>query len=272
MSGLDIYVLILCFIVFTVLTAISCVMLAYYVKTTSKMVKHGLEDERITTEYHKEKEIKPAARILSNILSGLVFAIILLAFIVSLYIHLSGDRANGVPVAQIVMSDSMQYKHGENTYLDENGLNDQFSTFDLIITRKLPDEFDLELYDIVVYEYRGELIIHRIIGIEEPNERHPEHRHFLLRGDSVKYSDEFPVLYEQMRAIYKGEKIPFVGSFFAFMQSPAGYLCILLVVFAMIATPIAEKKMKEASVERLKAIGVITEDEEKAGKKARKAS
>ncbi len=144
--------------------------------------------------------------------------------------------------------------------MDTYNLNDQLHTFDLIFTQELPGEFELELYDIVVYEYRGELIIHRVIGIEEPNASHPEHRHFLLRGDSVKWSDEFPVLYEQMRAIYKGNRIPFVGSFFAFMQSPAGYLCLLLVVFAMIATPLMEKKLKVATAARLKEIGVITEE------------
>ena len=154
----------------------------------------------------------------------------------------------------------MADKHKDNTYLENNNLNDQFDAFDLIFTRKLPGEFELELYDIVVYEYKGELIIHRIIGIEEPNEKHPDQRQFLLRGDAVKYSDEFPVLYEQMRAIYKGERIPKIGSFFAFMQSPAGYLCILLAVFAMIATPIAEKKLKEVKTARLIELGVICED------------
>jgi hypothetical protein len=63
---------------------------------------------------------------------------------------------------------------------------------DFIQTAKLPDEFDLKLYDIVVYEHEDAMIIHRIINIEEPNEDHPDHRHFTLRGDSAKYSDEIP--------------------------------------------------------------------------------
>jgi hypothetical protein len=64
-----------------------------------------------------------------------------------------------------------------------------------------------------------------------------------------------------MRAIYKGERIPYIGSFFAFMQSPLGYLCILLVVFSMIATPIVEKKLKKATDERLKEIAVVKIEE-----------
>ena len=81
-----------------------------------------------------------------------------------------------------------------------------------------------------------------------------------MRGDSVWYSDDYPVTYDQMKAVYRGEKIPYVGSFFAFMQSPAGYLCILLVVFAVVATPVVEKKFWYAKVERLTEIGYIETD------------
>lgn len=264
MSGFDIYVFLLCFFVFSVLTAISSVMIVYYVKSSSKMIKHGLEDEKITIEYNKQKSEKLAVKILSKITSGFVFAVILIVFILSVVINLAGEEVKGdIPTPQIVLSSSMSIKHENNTYLEENGLDDQFNTFDLIFTRKLPGEYELELYDIVVYEYRGEMIIHRIIGIEEPNERHPDQRQFLLRGDAIKYSDEFPVLYDQMRAIYEGERIPFIGSFFAFMQSPAGYLCILLAIFSMIITPIGEKKIEEEKRNRLRVIGVISDDSDK---------
>ena len=114
----------------------------------------------------------------------------------------------------------------------------------MIATHSLPKEEDLKLYDIVVYEVDDMLIVHRIVGIEEPNQEHPGNRYFLLQGDAVDSPDRFPVLYEQMRAIYTGERLPFVGSFVLFMQSPAGWLCMLLVVFAIFATPIIEKKIK----------------------------
>ncbi len=263
MTQFDIYVFVLCFLVFSLFTALFSALLTMLVKLTLKAVKHGLDDERITTEYYKEQEEKPAMRVLCNVLSGVVFALILGAFLLSFGVRLSGDRAKGsIPTPQIVLSNSMAYKNEHNTYLEEKGLDDQFATFDLIFTHELPGEFELELYDIVVYEWQDQLIIHRIVGIEEPNEKHPDHRYFLLRGDSSRYSDEFPVLYEQMRAIYRGDRIAFVGSFFAFMQSPAGYLCIILVLFALVATPIIERKLNEAKRARLIEIGVIVPDPE----------
>lgn len=262
MSGMGIYTFFLCLIVFVGLTALFGLMLTYIIKMSLKTIRNGLEDERIATEYEKELQTKPAIKIASKIFSCLIFAVLLVAFVLSLIVQLSNDKVKGaLPTAQIVLSDSMSFKHDSNTYLDENELNDQFNTFDLILTRKLPDEFELELYDIVVYEYHGDLIIHRIIGIEEPNEDHPQHREFLLRGDAVKWSDEFPVLYDQMKAIYKGERIAFVGSFCTFMQSPAGYLCVLLIIFTIVTTSIVENKLWTAKLERLVAIGVISEEE-----------
>jgi hypothetical protein len=261
MSGYDLYVFFLCLIVFTALTALFTVMITMIVRLNLKTIRHGLDDEQITKEYAQECRCSKILHVAGNILAFLLFAVLLGAFLLSLCVQFSCGSASGVPSTKIILSGSMSVKHDANTYLAENRLHDQLNTFDLVFLEALPQEEDLELYDIVVYEYQGDLIIHRIIGIEEPNDKHPNCRHFLLRGDAVRYSDEFPVLYSQMRAIYRGNRIPYVGSFFAFMQSPAGYLCILLVVCAMIATPIAEKKLRQAKLQRLQQIGVIQPEE-----------
>ncbi|MBP3478128.1 MAG: hypothetical protein J6K03_01430 [Oscillospiraceae bacterium] len=262
MAGYDLYVFLLCLIVFIALTALFGCMLYYIIKQAMKTIRHGLEDERIKKEYVKEMSASVGGKIVCNTITIVLLVAIFAVFALSVGIQLSNDQVTGpIAVPKVVLSESMSYQHRENTYLQKNGLNDQFQMFDLIFTEELPGEFELQLYDIVVYEYRGDLIIHRIVGIEEPNEKHPDCRHFLLQGDAVKYADEFPVLYEQMKAIYRGQRIPYVGSFFAFMQSPAGYLCILLVIFAVVATPIAEKKLWEAKVSRLTEIGFLHQEE-----------
>ena len=66
-----------------------------------------------------------------------------------------------------------------------------------------------------------------------------------------------------MRGIYRGERIPFVGSFILFMQSPAGWLCILLVVFALITTPILEKKIRKEENKRLVYLGLVEKSDSK---------
>ena len=114
----------------------------------------------------------------------------------------------------------------------------------MIFVYEKPSQEDLKLYDIVVYEVDGVLLVHRIVQIEEPNQAHPNERWFLCQGDAVDAPDRFPVKYSQIRAIYRGERVPFVGSFVLFMQSPAGWLCIILIVGAIVATPIIEKKIQ----------------------------
>lgn len=156
----------------------------------------------------------------------------------------------------------METKNKKNEYLFENDLNNQINTFDLVLIYKKPSMDELKLYDIVVYEVDGIELVHRIVEIEEPNQYHPNERWFRLQGDAVDSPDRFPVKYEQIKGIYKDQHVPFVGSFILFMQSPAGWLCIILVVGAIIITPILEKKLKKAKYNRLVEIGVIVVGEE----------
>ena len=263
MTGFDIYIFVLCFIVFTVFVVLFTYMIWMITRMSLKLMKHGLSDEEITKEYVKEQEASPVVDWLCKGLSLLLCLVFGVVFVFSLWMNATEDRpANGIPSIKVVKSDSMATKHEANTYLVENNLNDQLQVFDVVVCNHLPAEGDLELYDIVVYEKNDIYVIHRIVGIEEPNEQHPNERHFLIKGDANKYADEFPVLYSQMKGIYEGFRIPFVGSFVLFMQSPAGWLVILLVIYAMMATPIVEKKMRQVRNQRLMEIGVIVPEPE----------
>ena len=66
------------------------------------------------------------------------------------------------------------------------------------------------------------------------------------------------MLYSQMQGIYRGNRVPFVGSFVLFMQSPAGWLCIILVLFAIIVTPMLERKLETEAKARLALIEANT--------------
>ena len=229
-------------------------------KMILKLLSHRLSGERdivlisqIIKEFEKaqRKGRNKSGKAIDLLFSTLFCALFASIFAFSLYLNVTEfSCCETIPTFKVVNSGSMSEKNEKNEYLFENNLNDQFDTFDLILTYKLPDEFDLELYDIVVYEYDGELIAHRIVGIEEPNEKHSKVRHFLMQGDAVASPDKFPVLYSQMRGIYRGEKVPFVGSFVVFMQSPAGWLCMILVLAATVAAPIIDKKLEKERAAR----------------------
>ena len=255
MTPYEIYIFILCLIVFVALTALFTVMVAYIVRLMVKLIRNGVEDARIWKEYQKYHGKKNKAGWVDYIVTGVLCMVLFAIFGFSVYMQIFQDSVNtDVPMYRVVLSGSMSKKYDKNEYLFDHDLNDQFDRFDLILTHKLPDEFDLKLYDIVVYEVDDTLVVHRIVGIEEPNEKHPNERHFRLQGDNVHISDKYPVKYSQMKAIYRGERIRFVGSFFAFMQSPAGYLCILLVILGMFAIPWMEKKIEKEELKRLRFI------------------
>ena len=271
MSNYDVYVLVLCLIVFVMLVGAFSFLISALFKLTTKLVRSGSIDTEIKKEYDEMTAQKSRAGvIIEKIISGVLCAIILGVFAFSLYANCSEGLQGSLPSIRVVKSSSMSEKHGKNTYLVRNKLDDQIQTFDLILTYALPAEDELALYDIVVYEVSGDLIVHRIVGIEKPNSTHPDETWFLLQGDAVEKADRFPVRYSQMRAIYRGERMPFIGSFVMFMQSPAGWICAILVVFVMILLPILENKINGIKINRLVEAGLVSEDEIKTKGKAKK--
>ena len=262
MEGIEIYTFLLCFIVFTLLTGIFTVFIVSLIKMGITLTLSGHDDEDILTEQNAPAKKKSVLSYIETAVSLLLCILFILAFVFSLYVNVQDEKHfDNIPTINVVKSSSMSKKHKANTYLTENNLNNQFSTFDIILTYKIPSPDQLNLYDIVVYEADDELrVIHRIIYIEPPNSLHPEEYWFTCKGDANENPDRFPVRYNQLRGIYRGERIPYVGTFVSFMQSPAGILCILLIIFAIITMPIAERKILKARKERYEDILDIIED------------
>ena len=257
MTAFEWYSFFLCLVVFTLLTVLFGVMLAIITKQTVRLIRAGLEDEVIVKEYLKTKDKKRKHGCFESILAFVLGLLMLGFFAFSLFVNVTEDTYfEGIPTLRVVNSGSMAKKHQKNEYLVENDLNNHIETFDMILTYRIPAEEDIKLYDIVVYEVDGIYVVHRVVGIEEPCESHPNHRYFLCQGDAVERPDRFPVYYSQMRGIYRNQRVPFIGSFVTFMQSPAGWLCILLVVGSLVLVPMLEKKLEREKQLRLLAIGL----------------
>ena len=252
MLGYDSYIFLLCLLVFLSLTIVFTAMTVELTSSSIRLIRTGAEDKQIKKNYRKLSSVKKRHNHSMKWITGIISVIVIVLFGFSIYVNVAeSGLTERVSVVRAVQSGSMSKKHSDNKYLFENNLNNQFSTFDLIVTHKMPAENELQLYDIVVYEIDGIAIVHRIVGIEEPNEKHPDCRYFLLQGDAVGSPDRFPVLYKQMKGIYKGQKLPFVGSFILFLQSPAGYMCIALIFLVNVALPLMERKIDKEEKNRL---------------------
>lgn len=252
MTSYEKYVFYLCLIVFALLTLVFAYMLGVMTIQSLRLIHAGAEDHRLLRSRGRKKITSWISFAFSVLFACAFVAIFAGTFAVR---KSENELTQDVPTLRVVYSDSMSKKHQKNTYLVENDLNDQFDRYDIVVTRALPEEKDLKLYDIVVYELEDMLVIHRIVGIEEPNSSHPNERRFILQGDYVDKVDKFPVKYSQMKAIYKGERIPFVGSFVMFLQSPAGYICLILVIAEMVISPILSLIIERAERERSDMIG-----------------
>ena len=265
MTDFELYVLVLCLIVFVLMSSLSIIAVVTIFKLTVKLIHSGAEDAALLEEKkkaQKENRRNKIAKVTDFTLSLVLCVVFAVATVISLCIQLSENTYwDTLPTYRVVRSGSMEKKHEENRYLFENNINNHIHTFDLIATHKIPGEYELELYDIVVYEVDDVLLVHRIVEIEEPNEVHPDCRHFVLQGDAVRYPDRIPVLYTQMRGIYTGYRIPFAGSFILFLQSPAGWMCMLLALFTAIMTPIMERKIQREKELRLAVMEVNALDE-----------
>ena len=255
MTPYEMYVFALCFIVFFIFTVLFSVVLGYLVSLNLKLIKHGALDVKIKTEYQKKAAKKhPAFGVFLDRFVSISLCIVMCTiFAFSVYMKLDEDNApKDLPSLKVVQSASMSSKHENNTYLV--GIDNQVQTFDLVKTYPIPDASELKLYDVVMYELNGDVILHRIVKIEEPNQYHPNDYWFTLQGDAVPYPDTNVVKHSQMLGIYRGERTPFIGSFVMFMQSPAGYLCILLILIAMIAAPLMERSLQKAKDDRMEIV------------------
>ena len=243
----DTYVLVLCLIVLVSITAFFSVLMYAIVKMNIKMIDGGLLDSEIQAEYDKyyQRKNNTLLNILGSIASGVLCFLLLAAFVFSVVMR---KKEKNAFLPKVVNSNSMSCKSEKNAYLFEKQLNDQIKRFDIIFLLEMPEDADIELYDIVAYEtVEGFLVIHRIISISEESDK----RSYILRGDANAYNDPIEVSYDQMKGIYKGNRIAHIGSFIIFLQTPVGWLCIILIVFCTIALPLVHRKIQRTLDKRI---------------------
>lgn len=145
----------------------------------------------------------------------------------------------------------MPFGYGAAVVLS-GSMEPEFSKGDLIIAAKA-DEYVQN--DIVVFQSKGSLIVHRIIEIDGENEN------VTTKGDANNTADE-PI---SLSAI-KGKVIfvvPFVGRIVGFIKTPIGTLCVIAAAILLIEIPRRNEKKKDDS-ERQKIIDEIKRLKEQA--------
>ena len=108
--------------------------------------------------------------------------------------------------------------------------------------------YDIKLYDVIAYRNDTQInIIHRIIDIDYGLETK-----YVTRGDVYDSSktDSYRPVYEDIIGRYTGKRIPGVGIFILFLQSYAGIITVLSLVYCLIMIDSMSNKINKVQAER----------------------
>ena len=142
----------------------------------------------------------------------------------------------------------MGYKNEANDYLFNRSLNNQFQQYDIIVLEKV-EKYEINQYDVIAYRNdKGLNIIHRIVNIEYGSDTK-----YVTRGDIYDSSktDSYKPVYEDVIGRYTGKRIPVIGIFILFLQSYAGIITVISLVYCLLMIDRTSEKINKVQQERI---------------------
>ena len=217
--------------------------------------KTGKKDIELIDEsiYDNLSNVKKRRKIIKTIKSvgfyGLMI-IIIPFFALSLINKFSGNVTMiGNQGILVVATGSMSEKNEENDYLITNNLNNQFDAYSIIVIEKVEQDSDLELYDVISYvNDDGINVIHRIVKINYLSNGIIEYE---TRGDSNNSTDSYHPRIDDIQGKYIGKKVPLIGMFVLFMQSPIGMITMFALIYCLLMIDRFTNKIIKAQENRL---------------------
>lgn len=231
-------------------SAIFTILYRNYTAASIKEISTGKTDIDLIDEYiyNSQKNIERRREIFSKIKSALFYTLLTLLIPVFIFAMISKFNNDvvmfGGKSLMVVASGSMSQRHEDNTYLESEQLYNQFDTYDIIILKKVEKSSDLKLYDVIAFvNDEGINVIHRIKGFKGSS--------YVTRGDSNNADDKYNPTFEDVIGVYTDEKIPLVGVFVLFFQSPSGVVTVAALIFCLVMMDKQNKKLREVQSERL---------------------
>ena len=116
---------------------------------------------------------------------------------------------------------------------------------EVVFVSPVKDQSSLNVGDIIVYQQEGDLIIHRIIALNEDGET------LVTKGDNNNVEDE-PIFYTQVKGKLKFH-LPFVGLIVKGLKTPVGIIAVLAIaIFLMHQSWKGEKKKDDEALDAIK--------------------
>lgn len=220
--------------------------------------KHDIEiiDEVIYERKDSVRRRKLILKSVKEVLFYLTLLIIIPLFIFSLINKFSGNKLMiGNKTIMVVMSGSMSEKNEANDYLVNENLNNQFNTYDIIILSKV-DPDTLKVNDVIAFRNdKGINVIHRIRKrVYEPNDDGENVIKYVTRGDANDADDTYHPSGDDVIGIYTNTRITNIGVFIVFLQSYAGMITVVSIIYCMIMIEKLSEKINKVQEKRAKLI------------------
>ena len=248
--------------------AIFTILYMSYAKSTIAEVNSGKRDIELLDEviYEQQTKVKKRKEITDTIKSVIFFTfigVITPIFIFSIVNKLQGNVTMlGNRSLMIVASGSMSEKH-ESDYLFLKNYDNQFQQFDVIVLEKVNAFWDLRIGDVIAFKVNdGTNVIHRIRSIDYLS------KSFVTQGDAVGKPDGYNPTYDQVIGKYVAKRIPLIGIFVIFFQSPAGIVTVLSLLYCLLMIDSITKKIDKAQNKRVEKLGEVLDFKEEKNAKS----
>ena len=158
----------------------------------------------------------------------------------------NGVSKFGDKTVLVISSGSMSKKNPSNDYLNENNLNNQIKTYDIV---SFKESNVINQYDVIAYKGDdNKIIVHRVIdSIDLDGEIH-----YITRGDANSTNDPYKPANKDILGTYTNRSVPFFGVFILFFQSFTGIVTLLLIAYVLILISVLYEKYHQAFVKRQK--------------------
>jgi signal peptidase I len=252
MTSTEIISLIVTFIGVFSFAAIFTILYKSYATSQIAELRSGKKDIELIDEviYERQTKVKRRRKVMKTIRT-IVFYIIMI-ILVPLFIFSLVNRVQknvtmiGNKTMMVVASGSMSMKNEANDYLITKNLNNQLNTYDIIFLEKVNNASDLKLYDIVAYTNdKGINVIHRIKEIRTDGS-------YVTRGDSNNEDDAYHPKFDDIIGKYTDFKLNGVGVFVMFLQSYAGIITVVSLVYCLIMIDRTAEKINLVQNKRIK--------------------
>ncbi|MGM9857782.1 MAG: hypothetical protein ACI311_00790 [Bacilli bacterium] len=205
------------------------------------------QDKKDTPLAYMKDKIAKKRKVTQKIMLAviiLLYVILGTGFVFGLYSRISTGVAGyfGAKVL-VIETGSMEKAHPNNTYISENGLEDQILQYSLINIDDIENEDDMKLFKIYAfYDNDGNIIVHRLINIKTTEDGT---KLYTFRGDANSGSGSFEtnIKYEKVLGEYTGYSSFFLGASVLFLQSNIGMISFTLGIGMVVIFDIYQRKV-----------------------------